>query len=103
MIVFCVNDGAVMEAWAKDQCIEGSKVKFMADTRKELTMALGMELTHPGPMGKLGNPRCKRHAIFVDDGIMKVINVSEAEDDPAGDDRPELSCIDNMLKEIAAL
>ena len=41
--------------------------------------------------------------MYVDDGVVKVINVSEAPDDPAGDDRPESSCIDNMLKDIAAL
>jgi peroxiredoxin len=31
--VFCVNDGAVMMAWAKDQKIEGSNITFLADTR----------------------------------------------------------------------
>lgn len=103
MVVFCVNDGAVMTAWAKDQCIEGTKVKFMADTRGEMTKALGLELTHPGPNNVLGPNRCKRFAMYVDDGTIKVINVSEADDDPAGDDRPESSCIDNMLKDIAAL
>jgi hypothetical protein len=41
--------------------------------------------------------------MYVDDGVIKVLNVSEAPDDPAGDARPEASCIDNMLKEIAAL
>lgn len=40
MIVYCVNDGAVMDAWAKDQGVEGSMVTFLADTRCELTKAL---------------------------------------------------------------
>jgi len=38
------------------------------------------------------------------DGVIKVIQVSENKDgadDPAGDDFPEDSCIDNMLKLIA--
>ena len=103
VMVFCVNDGAVMTAWGKEMMIEDTKVTFMADTRMETTKALGLELAHPGPMGLLGNTRCKRFAMYLDDGVIKVINVSEAEDDPAGDDKPESSCIENMLKEIAAL
>ena len=32
MIIFCVNDGAVMEAWAKDQEVDDSKlVTLMGD------------------------------------------------------------------------
>ena len=39
--MYCVNDGAVMSAWAADQGVEGSMVTFLADTRRELTEALG--------------------------------------------------------------
>eukprot|EP01051_Picozoa_sp_SAG22_P007513 SAG22_NODE_531_length_9422_cov_86.532983_7_plen_101_part_00 len=100
MLVFCVNDGAVMSAWAADQGVEGSMVTFLADTRSELTKALGVVLDHPGPMGVLGNPRCKRFAIYADDGVIKVFNVSEGPDDPAGDDNPTSSCVDAMLAAI---
>jgi hypothetical protein len=31
--VFCVNDGAVMQAWAKDQGIEGSNITFLGDPK----------------------------------------------------------------------
>ena len=103
VLVMCVNDAAVMGAWAQDQKIEGSNISFIADPNSLVTTALGMELTAPGPCAKLGPKRCKRFAMYVDDGVVKVINVSEAPDDPAGDDRPESSCIDNMLKDIAAL
>ena len=106
MIVFCVNDGACMTAWAKEMKVEGTMIKFLADTRSELTKALGLQLTAAGPMRVLGNPRCKRFAMYVDNGIIKVFNVAEkgplGEEDPAGDDFPEVSCIDNMLKEIKA-
>ena len=52
MIIFCVNDGAVMEAWAKDQEVDDSKlVTLMGDPTGEVTSALGMELSHPGPEG----------------------------------------------------
>ena len=102
-MVYCVNDAAVMSAWADHMKIAGSNLTFLCDPRLELTKALGLELNHPGPMSKLGNTRCKRFAAYVVDGVVKHIEVSEAEDYPAGDDRPEASCIDNMLAKIAAL
>eukprot|EP00418_Pyrodinium_bahamense_P063390 CAMPEP_0179090998 /NCGR_PEP_ID=MMETSP0796-20121207/41546_1 /TAXON_ID=73915 /ORGANISM="Pyrodinium bahamense, Strain pbaha01" /LENGTH=51 /DNA_ID=CAMNT_0020788581 /DNA_START=34 /DNA_END=185 /DNA_ORIENTATION=+ len=37
VLVYCVNDGAVMTAWAADQGIEGSMITFLGDTRSELT------------------------------------------------------------------
>ena len=101
--MFCVNDGAVMGAWADAMKIEGSNITFLADTRSECTKALGLVLDHPGPMGVLGNPRCKRFAMYVVDGVIKVMEVSASDSDPAGDDDPSASCIDNMLAKIAAL
>lgn len=41
--------------------------------------------------------------MYVDDGVIKVLNVSEVLDDFVGDVWLEVLCIDNMLKEIAAL
>lgn len=81
--------------------IEGSMITFLADTRSELTQALGVVLDHPGPMGVLGNPRCKRFAMYLDDGVIKVFETSEKPDDPAGDSFPESSCVDNMLEQIS--
>jgi peroxiredoxin len=63
----------------------------------ELTKALGLEMTHEGPRGVLGPNRCKRSAIYVVDGKVEVVNVSEAPNDPAGDSDPSKSCIDAML------
>lgn len=85
VIVFCVNDGAVMKAWAADQKIDGSIITFLADTRGELTNALGMFIDHAGPRGDLGSARCKRVALVCQDGEVKNVIVSEAPDDPAGD------------------
>ena len=112
--IVCVNDGAVMTAWKKDMGLAGSElIEFVADTDADLTEALGIVLTGDGkPYGKTAGPnnalgfhtkRCKRTAMFLDDGVVKVMQVAEAADDPAGDDRPEVSCIENMLKLIAAL
>lgn len=89
VIVYCVNDGAVMEAWAKDQKVNGSMITFLADTRGEFTEAIGMFMDHPGPKDALGSARCKRFVLVVEDGVVKHMLVSEAPDDPAGDNDPE--------------
>jgi len=103
VIIYCVNDGAVMAAWAKDQGIDGSIIKFFADPQGKLTESLGMVINHPGPTGKLGSPRSKRFAMYLDDGVIKVHHVSEAPNDPAGDDHPESSCADAMMTAIDGL
>jgi peroxiredoxin len=90
-----------MKAWAKKQGIEGSNITFMGDTRSALTKALGLALVHEGPMSVLGNPRCQRFSMLLDDGVIKSINVAAAEDDPAGDARPEVACVEKMLEDLA--
>ena len=64
--------------------------------------SLGLELTHAGPTGVLGPNRCKRFAAYVVNGTIEALEVSAQEGDPAGDDHPENSCIDNMLAVIEA-
>jgi len=100
VLVYCVNDGAVMEAWAKDQGIEGSIITFLADTRCEFTEALDLVMDHPGPMEVLGNKRSKRFAFYAEDGVIKHLAVSEAPDDPAGGSDPSASSVDAMLAAI---
>jgi len=90
--VYCVNDGAVMEGWAKDQKIEGSMISFMADTRSELTKALDLVLDAEPAMAVLGNPRCKRFAIVVDNGTIKALTVA------GGDVPDEATFAEAMLK-----
>lgn len=113
VIVYCVNDSAVMKAWASDQgssdnekrfsqrYVDGdrcdSNVTFLADTRGELTAALDLFMTHEGPMHVLGGKRCKRFAAFYDDGVLKALHVSEGPDDPAGDNDPSASLVTGML------
>eukprot|EP00587_Corethron_hystrix_P013352 CAMPEP_0113308384 /NCGR_PEP_ID=MMETSP0010_2-20120614/6841_1 /TAXON_ID=216773 ORGANISM="Corethron hystrix, Strain 308" /NCGR_SAMPLE_ID=MMETSP0010_2 /ASSEMBLY_ACC=CAM_ASM_000155 /LENGTH=191 /DNA_ID=CAMNT_0000163409 /DNA_START=55 /DNA_END=630 /DNA_ORIENTATION=+ /assembly_acc=CAM_ASM_000155 len=101
VIIYCVNDGAVMNAWAEDQGIEGSMLSFMGDPAGEFTKACGMEMTHPGPpsVGIIG--RCKRWAMHVVDGVVKYVAISEAENDPAGDDNPEATLCPSVLKAIS--
>jgi len=100
VIVYCVNDPAVMGAWAKDQKIAGSIVTFVADQSSNLTEALGLVLDHEGPRRALGNPRGKRSAVYVDHGVVKHVAVSETPDDPTGDDDISASSAAGMLKVI---
>lgn len=89
VLVYCVNDGAVMKAWAKDQGVNGSMITFLADTRGEFTEAIGMFMDHPGPKEDLGSPRCKRFVLVCQNGVVKNVEVSEGPDDPAGDNDPK--------------
>jgi len=102
-VVYAVNDGAVIQAWAKDQGTEGSLITLYGDPRSEVTNALDLKLEHPGPMAVLGNPRCKRFSMLVKDCKVKTLNVAAAEDDPAGDGRPEISMADKMLEDLDSL
>mmetsp|Transcript_2796 Transcript_2796/g.7693 ORF Transcript_2796/g.7693 Transcript_2796/m.7693 type:complete len:99 (+) Transcript_2796:507-803(+) len=92
-----------MEAWAKDQKTGLSLLQLMGDPKGELTKALDVELTHPGPIdvGIIG--RCKRHAIYAVNGEIKAMNIAESEDDPAGDKNPESTLADAMLEAIRAV
>lgn len=103
MAVYAVNDGAVMNAWAKDQGTQGSLLELYGDPRSEVTNALDLALNHPGPMSVLGNPRCKRFSILAKNCKVGAVNVAAAEDDPAGDERPEVSMVDKMLEDLASV
>ncbi|KAL3927942.1 MAG: hypothetical protein SGBAC_012870 [Bacillariaceae sp.] len=104
VIIYCVNDGAVMDAWAADQGIgTSSMIKLMGDPYGELTEKLDMELTHSGPKSVGLINRCKRFALYMEDGSVKIAKVAEAEDDPAGDERPDITLAESMIDAISAL
>lgn len=73
--VWCVavNDGFVMAAWGRDQKAFG-KIRFFGDGSAELTKKLGIELDLTA--GGLG-VRMRRFSMFVDDGVVKAVNVEE--------------------------
>lgn len=100
VIVYCVNDPAVMQAWAKDQKVGLSMLQLMADPKGDLTKALNMEMTHPGPTEKGLWGRCKRHAIYAVNGEIKAIQIAERDDDPAGDKHPEPTLANTMVEII---
>ena len=86
VIVYSVNDGAVMTAWSMDQKVpDDSIIKLMGDPYSILTEKLEMELTHAGPKSAGLINRCKRHALYIVDGTVKIVRVAEKDDDPAGE------------------
>lgn len=108
VIIYCVNDGAVMDAWGKDQGVAGSEfITLMGDTQGELSTTLGTVMDHPGPNGKFGTVlrRSKRVAMYVVDGVVKIVKIAEGpgpagEEDPAGDDFPEVTLAPAMIDAI---
>ncbi|HEX5640540.1 MAG TPA: peroxiredoxin [Burkholderiaceae bacterium] len=83
-----VNDAFVMGAWGRDQK-SGDKVRMMADGSGEFTKKLGLEVELPG-MGL----RCRRFSMFVDNGVVKSLNLEEPR-------KFEVSDADTMLKQVA--
>jgi peroxiredoxin len=91
--VWCiaVNDAFVMGAWGKDQQC-GGKVRMMADGSAVYTKALGLELDL---VGRGMGVRSQRYSMFVDDGVVKALNVE-------GPGKYEVSDAETMLSQIPA-
>ena len=89
-----------MKAWSEQQGVSGddSIITMMGDPASEVTQGLDMVFANV-PL-KLGYARSKRFAMYIDNGIVKAIEVSESAEDPAGDNIPENSCVDNMLSHV---
>jgi len=102
IVVVSVNDGAVMKAWAAKHSLEGSMVTMLGDPGSKFTRQCGLVLNDSRVMGVLGNPRCKRYSMLVDDGKIKAINVACTKDDPSGDADPTVSMVDKMLADLSA-
>jgi glutaredoxin/glutathione-dependent peroxiredoxin len=71
--VWCIaqNDGYVMAAWGRDEKAIG-KIRFLGDGSGELTKKLGLEVD----LSKHGlGMRMQRFSMFVDDGVVKQLNV----------------------------
>jgi len=100
----CINDSAVMKAWSEAQAVggdgEGTMLVFMGDPHGALTDAMGLRMDHAGPQAIFGQGRSKRYSALFEDGVMKVLNVAEASDDPAGDDDPSNSLVEKMLEAL---
>lgn len=70
--IFCVsvNDPFVMAAWGKEHGADG-KVRMLADPTAEFADALGLSVE----LAVLGGKRSKRYSMFLEDGVIKELNV----------------------------
>jgi len=100
VLIYCVNDGAVMSAWEKNRNLEGTMLQCLSDTSREVTEALGVVLDHPGVLDVLGTKRCKRFSMLIEDGVIKAINIAAREGDPSGDKHPEISFVDQIIAQL---
>ncbi|XP_033735693.1 peroxiredoxin-5, mitochondrial-like isoform X1 [Pecten maximus] len=66
-----VNDPFVMKAWGENQKAAG-KVRMLADTCGDFTNKMGLTLD---VAAILGNARCKRFTMVVNDGMIEKLNV----------------------------
>jgi len=90
--VWCIatNDGFVMAAWGQSEKAIG-KIRFLGDGSADFTKKLGMELdlTAHG-MGV----RSQRFSMFVDDGVVKQLNVETGP-------KFEVSNAETILKQLS--
>ena len=92
--IYCisVNDGFVMNAWAKDQGIE--KVKLIPDGNVYFTRSMGMLVTK----SNLGfGERSWRYAAVVDNGIIEKLFVEAGKRDNADTDPYEVTNPETIL------
>jgi peroxiredoxin len=90
--VWCVsvNDAYVMAAWGQDQEAIG-KIRMLGDGSGELAKALGLDLD----LSKSGmGLRMRRFSMFVDDGVVKQLNVEAP-------GKFEVSDASTMLKQLS--
>ena len=92
--IYCisVNDGFVMNAWAKDQGIE--RVKLIPDGNAYFTRSMGMLVTK----SNLGfGERSWRYAAVVDNGIIEKLFVEAGKRDNADTDPYEVTNPETIL------
>ena len=70
-----VNDIFVLTNWAKDTGADG-KILMLADGSADFAKAIGLEIDL---MARGLGIRSKRYAMLVDDGVVKVLNVEDAQ------------------------
>jgi peroxiredoxin len=89
--VWCVsvNDGYVMAAWGKEHEAIG-KVRMLGDGNADFTRKLGLETD----ISKSGmGVRCRRFSLFVDNGVVKQVNIEQPS-------KFEVSDVGTMLKQV---
>ncbi|SMX30724.1 peroxiredoxin [Actibacterium lipolyticum] len=71
VICVSVNDPFVLQAWDEATGATAGGVTVLGDAGSEFTKAIGMDFTAP-PAGLMA--RSKRYAMYVEDGVVKVLN-----------------------------
>jgi peroxiredoxin len=97
--IYCVsvNDGFVMNAWARDQNIE--KVKLVPDGNAYFTRSMGMLVSK----SNLGfGDRSWRYAAVVDNGVIEKLFVEVGQRDNADTDPYEQTTPENVLEYVSA-
>jgi peroxiredoxin len=97
--IYCVsvNDGFVMNAWARDQNIE--KVKLVPDGNAYFTRSMGMFVSK----SNLGfGDRSWRYAAVVDNGVIEKLFVEVGQRDNADTDPYEQTTPENVLEYVSA-
>ena len=101
ILVYCVNDAAVMEAWSDKMNVKPkSLVTKLADPGCRCTEAMGLAMPTDEVPPQLGYVRSKRYAAVFNDGTLEQLYVSYAKGDPAGDDDPSASLVENVLPKL---
>jgi peroxiredoxin len=93
--IYCisVNDGFVMNAWAKE--LDVKNVKLIPDGNADFTRNMGM-LVSKGNLG-FGN-RSWRYAMVVDDGVVEWMTVEPGQKSNATDDPYGMTSPNELLK-----
>jgi peroxiredoxin len=89
--VTTVNDHFVMNAWSKASGGDG-KLIFLADGNGEFAKAIGLD--YNGTERGMGGIRSRRYSMYVDDGIVKILNVEE------NSGKAEITSAENLLKAL---
>lgn len=85
-----VNDIFVLTYWGKD-CGADGKVLMLADGSAEFARKIGMDID----LAARGlGVRCKRYAMLVEDGVVKVLNVEDA---PPQHDKSSAATLCSMI------
>jgi len=71
VVCVAVNDPFVMDQWGKDTGATEAGITMLGDSMSDFTVAIGMDFDAP-PVGF--KSRSKRYSMYVDDGVVKVLN-----------------------------
>ncbi len=71
IVCISVNDPFVMKEWAAATGADTAGIAMLADAESAFTTSIGMNFDAP-PVGLMA--RSKRYAMFVDNGVVKVLN-----------------------------